>query len=128
MAAAGKKKPSVLRGAVIAYLGLVFLVEGGFFMMIVGAVLIGFGVTNIIKVVAAKEGAVKERTVPRRTVTSAKKSASRTDCPPSCAGEPRPEPKTRREKDLEQLESLYSAGLYDKQEYIQKRRKILSGS
>ena len=95
--------------------------------MIPGAVLIGLGVVQLINSLKGKKRGEEKRSVVRTPAPKAKKPAVRNDCPEFCAGESRPVPKSRQQKELEQLESLYSAGLYDREEYVLKRRKILSG-
>ena len=123
----GKKKPSLIRGVITAYFGLTLVLAGDIFTMILGAVLIGLGIVNVVNVINGGGKVGKEKASPNRPIVKVRKAAAQPSCPTSCAGEPRPAPRSRQEKELEQLESLYSAGLYDREEYVLKRRKILSG-
>ena len=121
------KKPSLIRGVITTYFGLTLFLAGDIFTMLLGAVVVALGIINVVKAITGKEKLMKEKSAPKRPAVKVRKAAAQPACPTSCAGEPRPAPKSRQEKELEQLESLYAAGLYDREEYVLKRRKILSG-
>jgi len=119
------KKPSLIRGIVLVYLGFNLLMTGGIMTMILGAVILGLGVAQLVAVVTGGKKSRDEGPKPPVKRQTRMKPESFVRSEPE---EPLHTPNmSRRDKDLEQLKCLYSAGLYTKEEYDQKRRKILSG-
>ena len=123
-----EKKPSLIRGIILTYLGFNVLISaighGSFLAILFGGVFMGLGVAQLVAVITGGKKRREERSKPPVKRQTRVKPESFVRSEPE---EPlRPRNMSRRDKDLEQLKSLYSAGLYTKEEFEKKRREILN--
>lgn len=110
-----------IRWMVLIYLGFSMLVAGGdVTSVLMGAILIALGVFKLIRAAAGKGPKKRTRNIPEKKEQSNLTSFIKS--------EPEEELIVRelpmKDKQLEQLECLYAAGMYTREEYLEKKKSI----